>query len=200
LKKLDEIIRTDSDKAYLLVSGRNPIEIEKAYQYKLFKGILNEDNKISRFHYRELIDDYQETQEPEAIIEKEETQPEKMNEHGQEKEAMISNINRENTIHPTPQEENPPVFYQTLTNPVKIDDLETFLAIEIKNTDHLIKEYDKKVNEAKKAEKLKQKEEDINIPLPIVDEQFAIPLPEESPFIPNDHDVPVPDDGYFASV
>ena len=158
----------------MLVSGSNPIEIEKAYQYKLFKGILNEDNKISRFNYMELIDDYQEIQEPQATIEKEETHPEKMNENGQEKEALISNINRENTIHPTPQEEKPPVFHRTLTNPVKIDDLETFLATEIKNTDHLIKEYDKKVNEAKKAEKLKQKEEDFNIPLPIVDEQFAI--------------------------
>ena len=160
LKKLDEIIRTDRDKAYLLVSGCNPIEIEKAYQYKLFKGILNEDNKISRFNYMELIDDYQEIQVPGAIVQNEEAHTDKIEESVQERASDMLNIMNESNVH------EPEVAHQSsskfcprpMSNPVKVDNLKEYIAAEIQHTDNLIKDYDKKAFEAKKNEQQKKKE------------------------------------------
>ncbi|MEK4799989.1 type IV secretory system conjugative DNA transfer family protein [Thermoactinomyces sp. FSL K6-2592] len=47
----DELMRMDREQAILLVTGLNPIRLRKIYQFKFFKGILNESNKTSRFDF-----------------------------------------------------------------------------------------------------------------------------------------------------
>ncbi|MEK4822913.1 VirD4-like conjugal transfer protein, CD1115 family [Priestia sp. FSL R5-0680] len=47
----DELTRLPRDEAILLVTGGLPIKLKKAFQFEFFKGILNENNKSSRFDY-----------------------------------------------------------------------------------------------------------------------------------------------------
>jgi type IV secretion system protein VirD4 len=51
----DELTRLPREEAILLVSGGYPIRLKKTYQFKFFEGILNEDNKTSRFDYFDLM-------------------------------------------------------------------------------------------------------------------------------------------------
>jgi hypothetical protein len=44
----------DPETAILLVTGMNPVRLKKIFQFEFFKGILNDDNKTSRFDYLKL--------------------------------------------------------------------------------------------------------------------------------------------------
>ncbi|MEB9857236.1 type IV secretory system conjugative DNA transfer family protein [Bacillus cereus] len=55
----DELQRLPRNEAILLVSGRYPIRLKKAYQFTFFKGILNEGNKTSRFDYLKLKSEFE---------------------------------------------------------------------------------------------------------------------------------------------
>ncbi|EOP32264.1 VirD4-like conjugal transfer protein, CD1115 family, partial [Bacillus cereus] len=73
----DELTRLPRNEAILLVSGRLPIKLTKAYQFTFFKGILNDDNKTSRFDYLKLKNEVKTNDATEVavvsnIIEKEE--------------------------------------------------------------------------------------------------------------------------------
>jgi type IV secretion system protein VirD4 len=50
----DELTRMPREEAILLVSGGYSIQLKKTFQFTFFKGILNDDNKTSRFDYLEL--------------------------------------------------------------------------------------------------------------------------------------------------
>ncbi|SFI67936.1 VirD4-like conjugal transfer protein, CD1115 family [Thermoflavimicrobium dichotomicum] len=50
----DELTRLDKEEAILLVSGMLPIRLRKAFQFSFFKGILNNETKVSRFDYIKL--------------------------------------------------------------------------------------------------------------------------------------------------
>jgi type IV secretion system protein VirD4 len=50
----DELTRLPRDEAILLVSGMFGIRLQKAYQFEFFRGILNDQNKTSRFDYLKL--------------------------------------------------------------------------------------------------------------------------------------------------
>lgn len=51
----DELMRMNPKEAILLVSGMYGVKLRKAYQFEIFKGILNERFKSSRFNYFELV-------------------------------------------------------------------------------------------------------------------------------------------------
>ncbi|MDA6141574.1 type IV secretory system conjugative DNA transfer family protein, partial [Escherichia coli] len=51
----DELTRLPRDEAILLVTGGFPIKVRKAFQFEFFKGILNDNNKSSRFAYLETV-------------------------------------------------------------------------------------------------------------------------------------------------
>lgn len=50
----DELMRMDRGIAILLVTGMNPVRLKKIFQFEFFQGILNDDNKTSRFDYLNL--------------------------------------------------------------------------------------------------------------------------------------------------
>jgi type IV secretion system protein VirD4 len=50
----DELTRMPREEAILLVSGGYSIQLKKTFQFTFFKGILNDDNKTSRFDYLKL--------------------------------------------------------------------------------------------------------------------------------------------------
>ena len=54
LLTLDELTRLPRDEAILLVSGGYSILLKKTFEFEFFKGILNSDNKTSRFDYFDL--------------------------------------------------------------------------------------------------------------------------------------------------
>ena len=51
----DELTRMNPKEAILLVSGMYGIKLHKTYQFEFFKGILNEQDKSSRFDYFKLV-------------------------------------------------------------------------------------------------------------------------------------------------
>jgi len=51
LENIDELMRKDSEYAYLLRAGQRPVKGKKAWQSKLFPNVLTEENMVSRYDY-----------------------------------------------------------------------------------------------------------------------------------------------------
>ncbi|TCS94867.1 VirD4-like conjugal transfer protein, CD1115 family [Hazenella coriacea] len=50
----DELMRLDREMAILLITGMNPARLKKIFQFEFFKGLLNDENKTSRFDFLKL--------------------------------------------------------------------------------------------------------------------------------------------------
>lgn len=51
LMTADELTRMSRDEGLLLISGMFPVKLKKVYQWEFFRGLLNTENRISRYHY-----------------------------------------------------------------------------------------------------------------------------------------------------
>jgi type IV secretion system protein VirD4 len=146
LRTMDELTRMPRNEAILLVSGGYAIQLKKAHQFKFFKGILNDNNKISRFDYFNLSN--QSTTN--------EIQREKVT---LEKKEYVSTRNDKSTLEELingEEFENPSLNQKNINeNGTFVEDnIRESLIASIMNTDSMIQSFDNKVKDLEEKEKI----------------------------------------------
>lgn len=180
LLTIDELTRMSRDEAILLVSGGYPIQVKKAYQHILFKDILNDDNKLSRFDYFNLTKEVPISQTNEINLAKEHQYGEKVNEKGQdipleqpnkniEETSIINNDLKNQNKEVTPDEMREILHSETFDEVKNMDHVKEVVTESIKNTDSLIQSFDNKLVSLEEKESAIQQHEE-------QEEGFIIPL------------------------
>jgi type IV secretion system protein VirD4 len=183
------------DEAILLVSGGYPIQVKKAYQHILFKGILNDDNKWSRFDYFNLTEEVTIGQTNEINLAKEHQYGEKMNEKGQdipleqpnksiEETSIINNDLKNQNKEVTPDGMREIFQGETFDEVKNMDHVKEFVSESIRNTDSLIQRFDNKLLSLDEKESVmqqhEQQEEGFIIPLELDEDELNLTMiPEE---------------------
>ncbi|MCM2534352.1 type IV secretory system conjugative DNA transfer family protein [Neobacillus pocheonensis] len=197
LRTIDELTRMPRDEAILLVSGGYPIQVKKAYQHLFFKGILNDDNKMSRFDYFNLTNKVPISQGNKTNLAKDHKYDEKVNEKGkdfalgqpnkniEETSSIVNNLNNQN------KEVTPDVMREILHSETFNDDLvknmdnvKELVTASIKDTDSLIQSFDNKLVSLEEKESAiqqnEQQEEGFIIPLELDEDELILNMiPEE---------------------
>jgi type IV secretion system protein VirD4 len=185
------------DEAILLVSSGYPIQMKKAYQHLFFKGILNDDNKLSRFDYFNLTKEVPINQTNEINLAKEHKRVEKVKEKGQDIafEQHNKSIEEPNNINNNLNNQNKEVvpevkhdiLHSETFDEVKVknmDHVKELVTASIKNTDSLIQSFDNKLLSLEEKESViqqyEQQEEGFTIPLELDEDELILAMnPEE---------------------
>jgi type IV secretion system protein VirD4 len=195
LLTIDELTKMPRDEAILLVSGGYPIQVKKAYQHILFKGILNDDNKMSRFDYFNLTKEVPISQTNESNLAKEHQYGEKVNEKGQdipleqpnksiEETSIINNDSKNQDKEVTPDGMREILHSETFDEVKNMDYVKEFVTESIKNTDSLIQSFDNQLFSLEEKESITQQhekqEEGYIIPLELDEDELNLTMiPEE---------------------
>ncbi|MCM2534177.1 type IV secretory system conjugative DNA transfer family protein [Neobacillus pocheonensis] len=195
LRTIDELTRMPRDEAILLVSGGYPIQVKKAYQHILFKGILHDDNKMSRFDYFNLTKEVPTIQANKINLAKEHKYVEKVIEKGQdialeqpnksieETSNINSNLKNQNK-EVTPDVIREILHSETFDEVKNMDNIKELVTVSIKETDSLIQSFDNKLLSLEEKECViqqhEQQEEGFIIPLELDEDELILNMiPEE---------------------
>jgi type IV secretion system protein VirD4 len=197
LLTIDELTRMPRDEAILLVSGGYPIQVRKAYQHILFKGILHDDNKLSRFDYFNLTKEVTISQTNTINLTQELQYGEKVNEKGQdipleqpnksiEETSIINNNFKNQNKEVTPDGMREILHSETFDGDLvkNMDHVKEFVTASIKETDSLIQSFDNQLFSLEEKESLmqqhEQQEEGFIIPSELDEDEFILAMnPEE---------------------
>ncbi|WP_127762760.1 VirD4-like conjugal transfer protein, CD1115 family [Peribacillus asahii] len=127
----DELTRMPREEAILLVSGGYAMQLKKTFQFKFFQGILNDDNKISRFDYLKLS-----TEGTKRDNATENTEQNDM-------EEKLYKENREFTLEDLVEDQHI-VEENTLSNKDKVENAKDSILANIVATNQMIESYDDK--------------------------------------------------------
>ena len=173
LLTLDELTRLPRDEAVLLVSGGYSILLKKTFQFEFFKGILNNDNKTSRFDYFDL-----------AVV-----------------NSVSNNLidNREQNVEETvltledliegEKQHDEVEFFGTKDNPEQDIDIEELVS-SIISTEKMIENYDYKADDILVLPFNTEDEENLVLPLDTEDEEdlvLSLDVDEEEELILSDN-------------
>ncbi|MGZ9869624.1 VirD4-like conjugal transfer protein, CD1115 family [Priestia endophytica] len=174
----DELTRMDRSEAILLVSGGYSIKLKKSFQFNFFKGILNDDNKTSRFDYLNLmssnnnVDIEQNKVDEEVTIEldkevedlqieesKKEIAPSK--EDSQEGFTLEDLVQEEDYKEPTKIEQQEPSVQETIMQNIdSVDGSIRKYDEKVQNFENQMKESERKAEEERKVEAERKAEEE----------------------------------------